>query len=503
MKKVLACLVVCLACVVACKSALTQRELLDRALVSRDVDAVAQFAQQGDVEAIKALGQFKGYPSAVGYLTKILETGNPYSRKIAAQALIHHLDDEDARVAVAELLQHATTPIRFGVLQGLEQASDMDKETRAAFLKIALNDLNPSMRMEAAIALRNIGDLSAGDVVYDLLSEDYVVVRRKAVQEMQYYPSAKYAPWLKALQSDPDGTVRKYAAMALDNLPRDAVTAVPAGRVKPPLAKTAVPDRTARVTSDTLLREVRAMVPGRVRKADFLFVVGISDYEDLPDVPYSHQSASVFSDAIQRRMGVPAGNVYTLFDRQATGTRIHSKFTNLLNRITPDSVVYFYYSGHGIPSRDGECSYLLPVDASMGVFEDERMELHNLLSKLAGKRPRRIVAVIDSCFSGKVSVDKLLYEGVAPAVIVQPKIQTLDADVTLVLAAREDEFSNVYTEKGHRLFSYYLIKALTLGKTSVTEIAGFVQEGVVRKSSQLGRSYTQHPQFRGNLSGRF
>lgn len=498
-------MVLCALCVSGCKSALTQKELLDRAVVSRDIAAVSQFAEEGDIDAIKALGQFTDNPEAVGYLTKILENGNPYSQKIAAQSLIYHLDNEDARVAIAEHLQNAQTPIRFGILQGLERTQSVDKATRAAFIKIALNDLNPSMRMEAAITLRQIGDYSAGDIVYDLLSEEYVVVRRKAVQEIQHYSSAKYTPWLKALLNDADGTVRKYAAIALENMPEGSVVESFASKPDTPVVVAAPVKRTgnSQVGVDELMREVRAIVPGRVKKTNFLFVVGVGDYEELPDIPYSRQSAMVFADAIKRKMGVPDENVYALYDRQATGTRIYSRLSNMLNRLNDNSVVYFYYSGHGIPSKDGESSYLLPVDSSMGVFEDERMELHNLLSMIGKKHPKRIVAVIDSCFSGKISVDQLLYEGIAPAVIVQPKIHTLDSDVTLVLAAREDEFSNSYKEKRHRLFSYYFVKALCANKTTFSEIADYVRNGVVSKSSQLGRSYTQHPQFRGDLDGQF
>ena len=503
MLKRIASLLILAVAIGGCSPILGHKESLDRAIVQHDVVTLGTYAEAGDVNAIQALSQFTDDPSAVGYLLRVLDSGAPYAKKVAAQSLIYHLENEDARIAIAEHLENAQTPIRFGILKGLERTDTVDKETRIAFIKIALNDLNPSIRMEAAITLRELGDYSAGDIVYDLLGEDYTVVRRKAAQEIQNYPNPAYGPRLQAMTGDADPTVRQYALIALGKLPAQAATAAPRPVAKAATYKAVVAAQAkpASTEADVLAGAVRNLVPGKVKKTNFLFVVGVSHYDDLPDVPYSTKSAAIFAQAVQRKMGVPKDNTYTLYDGQATGTRIYSRLTDMANRIDSESTVYFYYSGHGIPSKDGESSYLLPADSSMGVFEDSRMELHNILSMLAGKKPKKIVAVIDSCFSGKVSADKLLFEGIAPAVIVQPKIQALPSDVTLALAARENEFSNAYDDVHHRLFSYYYIKALCSGKSTMAEVAGYVSKNVEQYSGKLGRSYSQHPQFRGNLEG--
>lgn len=482
-----------------CSPILGHKENLDRAIVHRDIETLGKYAEAGDVNAIHALSQFTNNPSAVSYLLQVLDSGAPYAKKVAAQSLIYHLGNEEARIAIAEHLENADAPIRFGILKGLERTNSVDKETRSAFIKIALNDLNPSIRMEAAITLRKLGDYSSGDIVYDLLGEDYIVVRRKAAKEIQYYPNIAYTPRLNMLKNDKDLTVKNYAILALEKLPADSDYRNKKNNV---ITESIIPIVIKNTTAepDVLSKNLRSIVPGTVKKTNFLFVIGVSEYDELPMIPYSRESASMFAQVMQRKMGVPKDNVWTLYDEQATGTRIYSRFNDMLNRITSDSVVYFYYSGHGVPSRDGESSYLLPADSSMGVYEDPRMELHNMLSTMAKKHPKKIIAVIDSCFSGKISADKLLFEGIAPAILIQPKIQALPSDVTLALAAKENEFSNAYEQKRHRLFSYYYIKALCSENKTMAEIAQYVSTNVTRHSAKLGRSYSQHPQFRGTLN---
>jgi hypothetical protein len=71
---------------------------------------------------------------------------------------------------------------------------------------------------------------------------------------------------------------------------------------------------------------------------------------------------------------------------------------------------------------------------------------------------------------------------------------------TLNFYGEGNQFANEYEEKGHRLFSYHLIKGLLEGKTNLRKLAAYVQKNVSKDSRKLGPTYTQEPVIYGSLN---
>ncbi|QEP43381.1 hypothetical protein D5085_09750 [Ectothiorhodospiraceae bacterium BW-2] len=65
------------------------------------------------------------------------------------------------------------------------------------------------------------------------------------------------------------------------------------------------------------------------------------------------------------------------------------------------------------------------------------------------------------------------------------------------------QFSNGYPETGHRLFSYYLMKALLKPPTHIGDLALQVSGDVNRTSLDLGGLNRQTPVLMGNRALRF
>ncbi|WP_298066732.1 hypothetical protein, partial [uncultured Acinetobacter sp.] len=63
------------------------------------------------------------------------------------------------------------------------------------------------------------------------------------------------------------------------------------------------------------------------------------------------------------------------------------------------------------------------------------------------------------------------------------------------------QFSNAYDTKGHRMFSYFLIRSLLKSRTNTPDMNTIFQEvsvGVRDASSAKGDIYLQEPQMYGN-----
>ena len=109
---------------------------------------------------------------------------------------------------------------------------------------------------------------------------------------------------------------------------------------------------------------------------------------------------------------------------------------------------------------------------------------------------------MDSCFSGSTDGHSL-FTGVAGSVLV-PKKVTFNHDKMVVLTAgREKQFSNMYPKKGHRLFSYFVMKSLLEGKRAVSDVYNYVYPKVKSVSNGFGDLKRQEPTIEGNEGLRF
>lgn len=230
----------------------------------------------------------------------------------------------------------------------------------------------------------------------------------------------------------------------------------------------------------------------------YLFAISIDDYDEAPDVSFADRSGKLFVETMQR-LGVPKENSIFLSGSKATGTRILSRLKRILNQITSDDTLYFYYAGHGLPSRVNDNTYILPVDGDMGSYEDSNMSIGNLYQTMLKSEAKHINVFIDACFSGRADQDTMVFKGVA-GLLIKPRAKIDKSRMTVFTAGEGNQFANEYEEKGHRLFSYHLIKGLLEGKSSLRKLAAYVQKNVSKDSRKRGPTYTQEPVIYGSLN---
>ncbi|MBT4335161.1 caspase family protein, partial [bacterium] len=135
----------------------------------------------------------------------------------------------------------------------------------------------------------------------------------------------------------------------------------------------------------------------------WLFVLGIENYSNGVDsIAYSKKSSQTFAKVAKKLLGVSKQNSFLLIDKNATSGKIKSELRRMLSLIKDDDTLYFYYSGHGIPvAIDNNEPYILPQDIDPSYINFESFyKLNNIYKMLSESKAKKVIAVIDSCFSG-------------------------------------------------------------------------------------------------------
>ncbi len=231
----------------------------------------------------------------------------------------------------------------------------------------------------------------------------------------------------------------------------------------------------------------------------YAVVVGINKYARTINVEFADRSASLFSEALNKVLGVPRDNIILLLNEDATSGNIKTRLRHMGRRIGEQDRLFFFYAGHGIPAQNQNgAPFILAHDMGTGfASQDEDMKLSNVWRDLTASGQGEVIAFLDSCFSGNAD-KRWVYKGTAPGLLVREPIDRVTSDRLLIFSAgNEKQFANYYPEKGHRLFSYFLIKGLIEGKTSPDDLHQYVRTHVSSVSTRRGPDYEQTPQMKG------
>jgi hypothetical protein len=253
---------------------------------------------------------------------------------------------------------------------------------------------------------------------------------------------------------------------------------------------------------DRLLASTQA-VPQDHKK--WLFVIGIEKYDNTDAISYATRTAEMFAKIGAKKLGVPQENLIVLINEGATQAKVKNSFSKLLNRVKMGDTIYFYYNGHGVPiaSQNFE-PYMLAKDSDPDYIGDEKyFALNNIYGLLSSSKASKVVAFVDSCFSGETD-GKSVLKGVA-ATKMKPKVVDFDKEKMVVLTAGKDyQYSNGYDKKGYRMFSYFAMKDLlttNLQNKPIQELYKTIKNETYDASLQeYGDNRTQEPTISGNAS---
>lgn len=225
-------------------------------------------------------------------------------------------------------------------------------------------------------------------------------------------------------------------------------------------------------------------------------VIGISKNQNLPaGVAYAVNDAKTMAKYLEKTLGYNKNKIKTFYDEEATATALKTYFKKL--KVTGESDVFVYYSGHGAPDTNTKETYLVAYDYDPSVPETTGIAQNVLYKQLADLGAKSVTVVMDSCFSGTYTDGTSIIKG-ARAGYFQTKDVFFNAKNGVRFAAATDQqIASSYDKKQHGLFTYYFLQGLkgsadANGDEQVTmdELSKYVKAKVSEQARTMNREQT-------------
>ena len=261
----------------------------------------------------------------------------------------------------------------------------------------------------------------------------------------------------------------------------------------------------AKYSSYNLLDNIEDLEAYPIDSKNWALIIAIEDYETTDEVIYSELSGETFEALAHKRLGVSERNTYSLINEKATTSRILDQLDRVVQNVKEGDTIFFYYSGHGVPiPEENNEPYILPIDKSLNnLSRKKELKLSNIYKKLASSKATKVIAFVDSCFSG--ATDKVsVFKGVAAPRLKAKSVEIDKSKMTVITAGSGQQFSNMYKEKRQRLFSYFLIQGIAKKNyRDVGKLFEYIQHNVAVTSKSFGDLYKQVPTLNGTSNIEF
>jgi hypothetical protein len=196
----------------------------------------------------------------------------------------------------------------------------------------------------------------------------------------------------------------------------------------------------------------------------YAIVIGIERYrQKLSNADFAVADAKAVTQYLVKVMGYPEENVITLLDDRALKSDLEKYFEKWLgNNVEQGGTVFVYFSGHGAPEPKSGSAYLVPYDGDPSFIDQTGYSLKRMYDALGRLPAKEIVVALDSCFSG-AGGRSVVAKGTRPLVMNLQSSTVLPKNMTVLSASQGDQISSTYDEKGHGLFTYFLLKGIREG----------------------------------------
>lgn len=233
-----------------------------------------------------------------------------------------------------------------------------------------------------------------------------------------------------------------------------------------------------------------------------ILAIGINQYKNPKmNLNYARPDAESFSEVMEdKEMRLFKDiKLHTLYDEDATRQKILKKLDELRDEIHPEDVFIFYYAGHG--SMVDDKFYFIPTESlrlyDVGSLQKEAIEASILQERLSHIKALKQLIVMDACQSGG-SVELLATRGATEEKAIAQLSRS--AGIHVMASAGSEQFATEFTELGHGLFTYVLIKALRGGadgapkdgKVTIYELKSYIDDQVPEMTRQL-KGKPQYP----------
>ncbi len=138
-------------------------------------------------------------------------------------------------------------------------------------------------------------------------------------------------------------------------------------------------------------------------------IIGISDYQNLPDLGYADKDALAFYDYLRSESGgkIDSQNIHILINERATSAQVNAQLDWLIEESKNGDRVYIYFSGHGDAQSNltRTPGYLLCWDSPEKSYASGNLSVYILNDYIFDLNSRNVktILIVDACRAGKLS----------------------------------------------------------------------------------------------------
>lgn len=240
---------------------------------------------------------------------------------------------------------------------------------------------------------------------------------------------------------------------------------------------------TSDIEKTVIQSDVDQNIPQTNKKSEntYALIIANEDYQFVDDVNFAAHDGEVFKEYCIKTLGIPERQIRYCANASygvISGGVDWLKYA--LNNFEGCRAIV-YYCGHGIPDEKTGDAYIIPVDGK-GTNTATCYSLNTLYTTLANTKASHITYFMDACFTGANKEGSMLVA--ARGVAREAKKETLHGNSVVFSASSGDETAMTYPEKGHGLFTYFLLKKLqeTEGNINYSDLADYINKNVKKEA---------------------
>jgi helicase len=231
--------------------------------------------------------------------------------------------------------------------------------------------------------------------------------------------------------------------------------------------------------------------------------IGVDRYSS-PRIPWltccvrdAQAMHALFSDNL-------GGSSQLLINENATLANIKSALEDLSD-VKSEDIVVIYYSGHGSDTHE-----IATYDANLARLEDTALPLSVLLESFKKIPAKKVVCILDCCFSGGMGAKCLEAENKPKAIKSgEEMLEQLSGEGRIIITASSvNQLAWENSRVGHGYLTYYLIEGLKgveevmdSGKVALYKLFEYASSRVTNAAASIGKE--QHPNTRSSIDKAF
>ncbi len=258
---------------------------------------------------------------------------------------------------------------------------------------------------------------------------------------------------------------------------------------------------------------IREVTPSKTQRPNSAaLIIGIEHYRHIPPAPYAENDAEVVEKYFKQKLGME--NVVTLTSKEAYGFFFDDYFNPDIGELQKAIIkgktdLFVFYSGHGMPSKDGKNVYLFPSDGRIERLEEQGYNLDLFYKNLEKLEAKSVTVFLDACFSGASKAsEKIKTENLVSmkGLRIEPKVRKpweKNPNFNVFMSSSGDQTSLGFDQSKTGLFTYYLAAGMkgeadsnNDGKLTLGELKEYVIKNVEETSTKI--TGLQTPEFHGN-----